>query len=745
MSETLEVLCRLKPCNESEPCVIPIDDQYVKVIPPRGYERRGNVPNESVYKFGCVFDETVSQKDVFNRSTVDLIRGALNGVDGLLFTYGITGAGKTYTMTGDDRDTGILPRTVDVIFNSLANPVDKCIFYPTSLNRFGVRSETEARYQRRSQPVLEIPTSNREFESLTIRNVPNSMASAVFISYIEIYNEYCYDLFDENLTTGNRLNMTKDVRAGPKDAAYVEGLTEIEVTSTDEVLMHYEKAQERRKVAETRLNHQSSRSHSIFQIKIVMAPFEGNGYHPETDPNKIIVSQIVLVDLAGSERANRTRNKGERLVEASKINNSLMSLRQCFEKLRENQRNPKQQSIISYRDSKLTHLFKKYFLGGGNIKMIICVDPKSDNYEENLNVLGFAELSQNVKIELTNIPNIPAGNCLPFPRREVLSWYRMMENKVGTAPIQIELFSPPPKRICLDDSFETNISRIDDVVDYYKKGTIKKRKLIDIFSDKRRDFTDDIMALCCEADLSREKINRLEDENFELQHRLEVVHKQLLHANRKIDALNKRLFEYEEVDKTRYEAEMDLRKKNAMIEKDLEKKNRDFRVVRQICDDVAINGVSGPSVALLASKFDAEAVESTTRTPNGQKTTTFHPDVQVQSVSRQGRRNGYVNPKYHRRSQSATGRILDHQPTNKIPTGSVLRPHLPRTGVKKTIAPSRRDLQRSDAYILTHQEIDNEGNVSTNIIKGECIPTSGGGRYVKFEDIENLQHQSPSA
>lgn len=38
---------------------------------------------------------------------------------GLLFTYGVTGSGKTFTMTGTSQDGGILPRSLDVIFNSL--------------------------------------------------------------------------------------------------------------------------------------------------------------------------------------------------------------------------------------------------------------------------------------------------------------------------------------------------------------------------------------------------------------------------------------------------------------------------------------------------------------------------------------------------------------------------------------------------------------------------------------------------
>ena len=40
---------------------------------------------------------------------------------GLLFAYGITNSGKTYTMTGDPEEAGVLPRSLDVIFNSISD------------------------------------------------------------------------------------------------------------------------------------------------------------------------------------------------------------------------------------------------------------------------------------------------------------------------------------------------------------------------------------------------------------------------------------------------------------------------------------------------------------------------------------------------------------------------------------------------------------------------------------------------
>ena len=39
---------------------------------------------------------------------------------------------------------------------------------------------------------------------------------------------------------------------------------------------------------------------------------------------------------------------------------------------------------VPYRDSKLTHLFKNYFDGEGKVRMIVCVSPKAENYDETI-------------------------------------------------------------------------------------------------------------------------------------------------------------------------------------------------------------------------------------------------------------------------------------------------------------------------------------------------------------------------
>ena len=76
-------------------------------------------------------------------------------------------------------------------------------------------------------------------------------------------------------------------------------------------------AQKQRAVASTACNERSSRSHSIFQLKIV------GDNSATSEKTQGILS---VVDLAGSERLKESLSSGDRLVETQNINKSLAQL-----------------------------------------------------------------------------------------------------------------------------------------------------------------------------------------------------------------------------------------------------------------------------------------------------------------------------------------------------------------------------------------------------------------------------------
>ncbi|KAK2191667.1 hypothetical protein NP493_48g04029 [Ridgeia piscesae] len=81
-----------------------------------------------------------------------------------------------------------------------------------------------------------------------------------------------------------------------------------------------------------------------------------------------------------------------------------------------------------------------------------------------------------------------------------------------------------------------------------------------------------------------------------------------------------------------------------------------------------------------------------------------------------------MNTRYHRRSRSADI-WLEHRPEGTVETA--------------------KDTQKSSKYVLTHQEVDSDGAVTTSLVKGSMVPTAGGGTSVVFNDVETLQQISP--
>lgn len=160
-----------------------------------------------------------------------------------------------------------------------------------------------------------------------------------FFSFFNVnVNGFCY--FARRMIDPNNKE-SKNLKEDSKGCMYIKDVAEIEVKSTEEALDLMQRAQKRRVVAYTDLNAESSRSHSIFTIRVVQVVQQQQqqqdaGANTPSIKNAVHVSQLSLVDLAGSERTKRTKNTGSRLREAGSINSSLMALRNCMETLREN-------------------------------------------------------------------------------------------------------------------------------------------------------------------------------------------------------------------------------------------------------------------------------------------------------------------------------------------------------------------------------------------------------------------------
>lgn len=109
--------------------------------------------------------------------------------------------------------------------------------------------------------------------------------------------------------------------------------------------------------------------------------------------------KLSLIDLAGSERASKTGNTGQRMKEGAHINKSLLALGNCINLLYENGRSG-QKKHVPFRDSKLTRILKESLIGNSKTLMIANISPSSQNYEDTLNTLKYANRTKDLKTKI---------------------------------------------------------------------------------------------------------------------------------------------------------------------------------------------------------------------------------------------------------------------------------------------------------------------------------------------------------
>lgn len=71
------------------------------------------------FMFDRVFDNSASNRDVFEHTTKAIIDGVLEGYNCSVFAYGATGAGKTFTMLGDSSNPGVMFLTMMELYSRI--------------------------------------------------------------------------------------------------------------------------------------------------------------------------------------------------------------------------------------------------------------------------------------------------------------------------------------------------------------------------------------------------------------------------------------------------------------------------------------------------------------------------------------------------------------------------------------------------------------------------------------------------
>ena len=104
----------------------------------------------------------------------------------------------------------------------------------------------------------------------------------------------------------------QDLAINAAGSVGVQGLTWLPCPTPDELLKTFQRGQQALIYAETNMNKHSSRSHAVFQIKIVKRERSTAPASAGPQQFKATFSKLSIVDLAGSERIKRSGAEGER-------------------------------------------------------------------------------------------------------------------------------------------------------------------------------------------------------------------------------------------------------------------------------------------------------------------------------------------------------------------------------------------------------------------------------------------------
>lgn len=291
----IRVMCRVRPVfagTEGEVAKLsyPDVDKESKELEILGKEEKsslGNVTRKThSFTFDRVFGPKSQNQEVFEEIS-QLVQSALDGYNVCIFCYGQTGSGKTHTMSSAD---GMIPRATHQIYETATNLKEKGWTY-------------------------------------TMEG-----------SFVEVYNEEIHDLL------GNSKDLDKKKHEIRHDDSqkqtFITGLKTVSLDSPDTVEIMLKQAASNRSVAATKSNERSSRSHSVFILKLI-------GRNSTT--NETSEGTLNLVDLAGSERLKQSGAEGDRMKETQSINKSLSCLGDVIGALGQG----KEGAHIPYRNSKV--------------------------------------------------------------------------------------------------------------------------------------------------------------------------------------------------------------------------------------------------------------------------------------------------------------------------------------------------------------------------------------------------------
>eukprot|EP00042_Codosiga_hollandica_P043409 m.411086 g.411086 ORF g.411086 m.411086 type:complete len:1043 (-) comp56548_c0_seq3:106-3234(-) len=334
------------------------------------------------------------QRQVYSDLGVGVLNNAFQGYNASLFAYGQTGSGKSYSILGYGPNRGIVPMFCNDIFARIDANKDADVQYQMTFSMLEIYNER----------VRDLLRSDGGPISAPARQSRSTPALAAGVN-------------------------TLVVRQHPKTGFFVDGLSQVAVSSYAEIERCMTHGTLNRTTASTLMNETSSRSHMLITIKFKQI-INRRGQ------STTITSDINLVDLAGSERSDTAGTSGDRLKEGSAINLSLTTLGQVISALADKAIG-KAGVIVPYRDSVLTKLLHNALGGNSKTVMIAAISPALSSYDETLSTLRYAERVKRIQNKAI-VNESPTDRLIRELKEENSRLQKLMSQRGGSDSVEME-------------------------------------------------------------------------------------------------------------------------------------------------------------------------------------------------------------------------------------------------------------------------------------------------------------------
>lgn len=464
--------------------------QEVKIAIPEDHSIQNDTFNSNrIYTVDKVYGPTTDQMTFFQNTAENVCDDFLKGFNCTIFAYGQTGAGKTYTMCGKfennllSPESGIIPRCLNKLF--------------------------DANNDNQSKP-----------DDIILK-----------CSFVEIYNEVLRDLLSDGKNDGQLkiYEQNKHIK--------IKSLQEFYIKDFNDAMKMLKLGMDRRKIAFTKMNNLSSRSHTIFTIYLMKRKSNGSEYQ---------FSKMNLVDLAGSENISRSGSINQRAKEAGSINQSLLTLGRVINCLVDGS------NFIPYRESKLTRLLQDSLGGRTKTILVANIGPTLIDLPSTISTLEYASKAKNIKNSAQIGPSITED----FILNDLIE-----ENR----RLKLDLLATRRRENCIvmDDS-------------NYKELYLTEKNLKDELNELR-GYKDSLMN---QLNTQMVKLNKEKSEKNELHQNLQVLEAKIVQFENTVKEYRKKeeqlTFNYnntiKENEKTTYDLKIKFKKifdniitKNGMI------------------------------------------------------------------------------------------------------------------------------------------------------------------------------------